>query len=305
MMPLAYKYLYSGDLGTKEGPLKSGTMITSYIYHLIKYFLKLKKLNIEPYVCIDQHSFHQNDLKSDLVMQRKQNREKICALYEEKIKNDTMTSTDWFKYNCAKTTLFSDKTELSVLKKILACMNIKVFQYKGLEAESFCAFLKKNNYVDYCYSTDKDITLYGVDALISLNPETGHYLKYDHEKNMKDLNLTEFDNFLDCVIASGTDYSKGLFKVGPKNALKKFFTNKNLLKEELYDALGKQKVEAIRDLFKMNFESEKIEKILNYIDTVISVKTTDLEELKKTLEEIDFSNKYVNSILEYLKVQTI
>lgn len=217
IMPILYKYLYVGDMKSPQGPLKSGSIITSYIYNIVRYLIKVKTLNVDIYLCLDHPDRATNDLKNEVVNGRMEARKKIVDSYEKKIQNNDMAPYDWFRYNCAK--YYITVENMKFLETFFLELGFKVFRIKGVEAESLCTYLKKQGLVDYCYSIDKDITLYGVDALIHLNPDTGAYLLYNHASTLSSTGLTE-DQFLNCVIAAGTDYSKGIVKVGAVTALK-------------------------------------------------------------------------------------
>lgn len=299
IMPLAYKYLYVGDMTTAVGPLRSNDVITSYIYHLLRYILKLRKLKIQPYVCLDDHCMDTNDLKQSVINERAINRQKKLEQYSHKIESHTMTSSDWKTYNCAK--YYLGKKDLAYLANILISLGVKVFSYPGMEAETYCAFLKKTGLADYCFSTDKDITLYGVDALVSLNPESGFYLQYNYKEMLEKNNLKNHDQMLYCAIAAGLDYSRGVPKIGPANALKKINSDFANFKDMVQSVVGPERTQKIKQLFKIQFPLEKYEHLLNKSKSVIDYNCTDLSKLQLDLEELNFSPHTIMEIINTAK----
>ena len=297
IMPLAYKYLYVGDMGSPQGPLRCNDVITSHIYHLILYLLKLKKLNIDPYVCTDYHCSETNNLKAEVIQKRSETRSKIVESFKQKLENNTMSVNDWYRYNTAR--FYLNQTDILFLTRILKGLGLKNISVRGVEAESLCAYLKKQKFVDECYSTDRDITLYGVDALIELNPLSGHYLKYENDKNMGALGLPDRDSFLDCAIAAGTDYSTVPHR-GAKTAVKSYLKDKSKFLDLLQTHVGKEKVEEIKNLFNNNYKESVRTQIAADIKELDESTLPDPEYMRNLLEEIEFSPNTINQIITKL-----
>lgn len=299
IMPLAYKYLYVGDMKSPRGPLRSGEIITSYIYHLINYVLRLRALNIEPYICLDHHSALINPLKNELIEVRASGRLKIVDSFQEKIAQGQMLPQDWFRYNCAKYYISSKNVDL--LEMLFSKMGLKVLRIPGIEAQSLCAYLKKKGLVDYCFSVDKDITLYGVDALIHCDPDTGSYIFFDYKKNLQQVGLKTHDLVLDCAIASGTDYSKGLPKVGPITAIKQALRNPQELGKVLDETIGAEKRQAIKDLFKNHYDHATFNKLNQTISyDQLTKPEPDLQYLQNLLTDLNFSERTIHDVLNKL-----
>jgi flap endonuclease-1 len=279
VMPLLYKYLYIGA-STRLGLLKNQKgIITSYLYGLLNFLLKLKARNIEPVICVDGGY---PEFKRQQVERRKEQRTNKLVKLQEALKLSSSTQLDKNQvkqYNHAKHTIGPEQT--AIVKQILSYAGITVMQIPNLEAQKTCACLLKNSLVDYAFSFDKDLFLYGISFISHIDFTTNKMIYYDWNDNLQALSLPSHEDVLLVGIASGTDYHKGLFKIGPIKALKEV----KLQKSNLIQRLTNQ-IPFLEDL--VNYLSTQDSSPQLHKQIIRPLKNRD--KFIKMLKELDFVN---------------
>tara|TARA_Y100000389_G_scaffold94844_2_gene91494 strand:+ start:17042 stop:17989 length:948 start_codon:yes stop_codon:yes gene_type:complete len=84
------------------------------------------------------------------------------------------------------------------------------------DAEKYCAFLQKNNLVDYTVTDDSDALTFGCSHVLktSINKQI---TEINLEKLLEDIDMS-LDNFVDYCILSGCDYTESIPLIGPVTA---------------------------------------------------------------------------------------
>ena len=122
------------------------------------------------------------------------------------------------------------------------------------EAEKYCAYLNKINYISAIFSNDRDSLVFGGKVLVSCIKSEYYEIKL--EDILRDNDITP-EQLIDVSIASGCDFnSKGIPNIGIVKGLaliKKFGDIKNLEGVSIPENLD---IDSIRDIF-LNFEQEE------------------------------------------------
>lgn len=84
------------------------------------------------------------------------------------------------------------------------------------DAEKYCAFLQKNNLVDYTITDDTDAMTFGCSKILKTNINK-EIVEINLDKLLQDFKMTH-DNFIDYCILSGCDYSDTINQIGPVTA---------------------------------------------------------------------------------------
>jgi flap endonuclease-1 len=149
------------------------------------------------------------------------------------------------------------KEDIIELKKLFDDSNIQYY-IASSEAEKYCAYLNKINFVDVVLSNDLDTLVFGCKKVLTINKNV--YFEYDLDNVLNQLSITN-DKLIDLCIASGCDFdSKGISGIGPKKALDL------CIKHEIINEWGLTLPEnylLIKDIF-TDFQEE--EKLFNEIN---------------------------------------
>ena len=276
---LIYKYIYAFS----KQPLSADGKLTSHLYGITKLLLNFKKNGLRPIMCFDLEA---PKIKKTTSEKRHKIKKNFIQWYEETEKNRNMSSTEKKRYELSKINILKCNETIVELMKIIS---IPYALKTGVEAEKLCANLKKSGIVDFIYSPDKDVCLYGEDTVINI------------DFNKKIFNITALDEslykwgiskeeFFICAVASGTDYSKGLFGIGPTSAINYC---KRYGAKYLNDKLEKNIVD-----FKtiVDYISKPIED--NYL---VLNKKNSLEEVVTYFKKLNFNDKLITEIsAEYI-----
>ncbi|MAG53011.1 MAG: flap endonuclease-1 [Nanoarchaeota archaeon] len=187
-------------------------------------------------------------------------------------------------------------------KELLKAMGLPVIQAPS-EADAQMAFMAEQKKVDYVASSDADILLYGAPkvitnltlsqrrklpggATVKTTPEVVELSKVLNELGI------DRDKLIALSILVGTDYNKGVFRVGPKTALK-------LVKQESdFNKLFKE--------VKAEFDWKKIYAIFKSMPVMkeyqLKWDKIDEDKIKELLiEKHDFGEERVQNTLEKLR----
>ena len=94
------------------------------------------------------------------------------------------------------------------------------------EAEDYCAFLQKNNFVDYVLSEDTDSLTFGANKIL-FSSSKNNYLLANLKLILDGLGMDE-SSFIDFCILLGCDYTCKIPKIGPVGALEIIKKHKNI-----------------------------------------------------------------------------
>ena len=84
------------------------------------------------------------------------------------------------------------------------------------DAEKYCAFLQKNNLVDYTVTDDSDALTFGCPYVLKTGINK-QITEINLEKLLSDIDM-QIDNFVDYCILSGCDYTESIPLIGPITA---------------------------------------------------------------------------------------
>ncbi len=164
-------------------------------------------------------------------------------------------------------------------KELITALGLPVIQAPS-EAEAQCAFMNEQHDVDFVGSSDYDSLLYGAPkivrnitlstkkrlpsgAYVTVNPELIELKETLHNLGIKK------DQLIILAILVGTDFNKGVLRIGPKTALKLVKQYKNydkLFKEVKADFNWKQVYATFKNMpiiknYKLNWKKPDLEKI--------------------------------------------
>ena len=152
-----------------------------------------------------------------------------------------------------KSVITITKEDRKLLKSYLDESDIE-WHTAPTEAEKYCAYLNKINYISAIFSNDRDSLVFGGKVLVTYAKSEYHEIKL--EDILSDNNITP-EQLIDVSIASGCDFdSKGIPNIGIKKGLtliKKFGDIKNWEGVEIPETLD---IDSIRDIF-LNFDQEE------------------------------------------------
>ena len=220
---------------------------------------------------------------------------------KDKEKDDKDELSDIDKLRLIKQSISISQEEMSEVKEIVKLLGVPYIEAPQ-EADSQCAYLSRNDLVDYVASEDMDILTFGCKNL----------LKGFMKRNMVNINLEmilsemeiNMDQFIDLCILLGCDYTDSIDGVGLKKAyelIKKYKNIEMIITKEKKIAQGIYKLPN-------NFRYDESREYFNN-PRHIEIKSEDLklkepkfDQLKELLiDKYGFKNDYIDSILKFLK----
>lgn len=84
------------------------------------------------------------------------------------------------------------------------------------DAEKYCAFLQKNNFVDYTITDDTDAMTFGCKKILKTNINN-KIIEINLDRILTDFEMS-YESFVDFCILSGCDYTDTINKIGPVTA---------------------------------------------------------------------------------------
>lgn len=159
------------------------------------------------------------DEKNDVLKMRNAKKEKlkdkIKVLKEQQNEMGTESNTEEINAKIKKLNkqiIYITKYNIDMLKSFLNIMHIPYLEAE-CEADSLCAKLYKDNYIDACLSDDMDILAYGCNKLMKLSGK--HIIEYDLDIIMRKLKMS-YKQFVDMCILFGCDYLKSNPRIKPE-----------------------------------------------------------------------------------------
>jgi flap endonuclease-1 len=231
------------------------------------------------------------EIESDLTNPDKQNDltdEELALLEDERVK-------------LLKKSVSVSKTETAQVVEIIKMLGVPCI-FAPEEADSQCAYLSRNDLVDYVASEDMDLLTFGTKKLVR------NFLK----KNMCVVTLEDIliegdismEQFIDLCILLGCDYTDTIDGVGQKKAwelIKKFQTIENIIQKEKKIIENKYKLpENFRYVESREYFTNPRHIEINSEQLTLS--TPKLNELKQLLiTTYGFSEDNVESMIGFLR----
>ena len=270
--------------------MDSSGKVTSHLSGLFYRTIKLVEIGIKPVFVFDGKS---PELKTKTKQQRREVRENSKKKWDDALLRGDMA--DARKYAMGSSSLDSQMIEDS--KRLLSLMGIPVVQAPS-EGESQAAYLAGTGKVWAVGSQDFDSLLFGAPVLLRNVTITGRR-KIPNKSIYKEISpeLIELSKVLssleisrgqlvDIAILAGTDFNKGLPKVGPKTALKEIRAGKTA--EQVFSERGVECEVGISDVREIFLNPEINE------DVSLEWGQADVEGLVEFLcMEKDFSRERV------------
>lgn len=313
-------YQFLSSIRTKDGtPLKdSNGNITAHLTGILYRLAKLLELGIKPIFIFDGKP---PDLKIDTIIKRNEVRENATVKWEKTLHE--MQSKDLSeeeKQNLlkeaqknARATSRLTPEMVKESKQLLKLLGIPIVQAPS-EGEAQAAYMVKKGVVDYAGSQDYDLLVFGAtnivrnltvtgkrklpgkNTFVSVKPEL-----IDLKKNLKLLEIDQ-SKLIDMAIFIGTDYHPGIYKIGPKKALKLVKDKTNVKSSEELLGISRDEYECIRELFLNPKVTDDYNLVWNVPDKngiINFLKSRDftIERIEKILKQINSKPKTIQKTL--------
>lgn len=178
-------------------------------------------------------------------------------------------------------------------KELLNSLGFSVIHSPG-EAEAICAFLQKENIVNFTYSDDTDVLALGCKKVLRSNTKNNSFIVIDLEKVLETIQIN-LDEFIDLCILCGCDYCPTIPKLNYDDAyalIKKYKSIEKVLEEnKTYDVPKNFNYKRARNIFKDNI-SITITKNFNKIPEI------DEEKFTKFLSNKKYKKKYIKNYIK-------
>ena len=277
--------------------------VTSHLSGIIYRVTNLVEQGIKPAFVFDGRP---PSFKAETIKARVEIREAAKQMYEAA---KAAGSADAYKYAQASTSINAQIIKDS--KELLGLMGIP-YLVAPSEGEAQASYMVAKGTADYVGSQDFDSLLFGAPRMVRniaitgkrKLPRKGIYVEVkpetiELEEVLRTLEVTH-EQLIDMGILIGTDYNPGIFKVGPKTALK-LVKKHNSMQEILYE-LGQtiENYESIKEFFlhppttdeysikwgkpepekikhflcdEHSFSKERVDKVLERLETAVSETT--------------------------------
>ena len=274
--------------------------VTSHLSGIIYRVTNLVEQGIKPVFVYDGKP---PSLKAETIKARREVREAAKQMYEAAVASG---SAEAYKYAQASTSINAQIIKDS--KELLTYMGVP-FIIAPSEGEAQASYMVQKGKADYVGSQDYDSLLFGAPRMVRnititgrrKMPRKGVYVDVKPEiielnEVLSTLEINR-EQLVDMGILVGTDFNPGIYKVGPKTALKLVRKHPNMkaILEELgqnienYEEIrefflhppttddysirqGKPEPEKIRHFLcdEHNFSQERVEKVIERLDKAVS-----------------------------------
>jgi len=226
--------------------------VTSHLSGIIYRVTNLVEQGIKPVFVFDGKP---PILKAETIKARAEIREAARQMYEAA---KAAGSAEAYKYAQASTSINARIIKDS--KELLGYMGVP-FIIAPSEGEAQASYMVSKGAADYVGSQDYDSLLFGAPRMVRnvtitgrrKVPRRGVYVDVKPEiielqEALKALEINR-EQLIDMGILMGTDFNPGIYKVGPKTALKLVKKHPNM--QAIFDEMGQtiENYEAIRDFF--------------------------------------------------------
>jgi flap endonuclease-1 len=295
---ILYQFITAIKSSTDELRTKDG-IVTTHIHAILTKTLALLKKKIKPVFIFDGKAGSiKNVVLSDRRVIKNDARAEIVKI-NEKIEagTDDLEKLQEEKIKLLKKSVSISYKQMKECQEIITLLGIPMIQAPE-EADSQCAWLIKNNLVDYVASEDMDLLTFGTTKLIRGLGSKNFVTEYNLNEILDELEMTQ-DQFIDMCILLGCDYTSTIVGIGPKKAydlIIKYGSIKKMLNKDKNFKNNKFSIPA-------NFDYE-IAQVYFKLPPVKVVEKEELvwkkpnyEELKKLLlEKYDYGEESVNKL---------
>ena len=212
--PWLYKYLYVYN-NSKENLKNSKGVITGHLLGFLYFLKNLKKHKIIPVICLDGSP---PDIKKQLIEKRINQRKKAMERYDI-LQKHGLELTSKQKISKLNSSLYIGSKEKKLIEICCKYLGISYYFSPFVEGEKACSKLKIKGYVDECLTPDRDAIIYGVSFYSKIDFKNQKIMFYDYNLNCSKLGIKTHEQLIQAIICSGSDYSKGLYGIGPKKIL--------------------------------------------------------------------------------------
>lgn len=309
-------YQFMTAIKTSGGDLQDVNGVsTSHIHAILSKTLYYLKLGIIPVHVFDGKA---SELKQQIINERttiKKNAiakiieidEQIQQNAEQNAEQNTEQNTEQNdRLNAEKIKLMKQTVKISHKEMMEA---VEIVDLLGVpyilspeEADSQCAYLSRNNLVDYVASEDMDLLTFGTKSLIR------HFLK----KGMCEIKLDEIlinsdttmEEFIDICILLGCDYTDTIEGIGEKKSwdlIKRYKNIETLIAKEKKIASTQYK---LPDIFKYE-EAREYFTNLRYVEKTadeLKLKKPNFDKLKQLLiMKYNYDEHNIENMLKFLR----
>jgi flap endonuclease-1 len=273
-------YQFLSIIRQRDGtPLKdSRGNVTSHLSGILYRMTNLFEAGIKPVFVFDGKP---PDFKADTISQRKKSRVEARIKWDEA--KEKGLSEEAYKYAQASSKVDARIVEDSM--QLLDFMGIPCVQAPS-EGEAQAAYMVNKGDADYSASQDYDSLLFGAPRVVRNLTITGKrklpgknvYIDVEPESIdlMQNIKLLDIDRqqLIGIALCVGTDYNKGLEKVGPKTALKLIKQHGSIHKVLEYRGETIDELDAkidfflnppVTDAYELKWKSPQKEKIVDFL----------------------------------------
>ena len=281
---------------------------TSHIMGILTKTLNYLKADIIPIHIFDGEP---SELKLNILKDRsKIKKEAIGKLLEveERIANKETTLEEQNKLEQKKITLLKqsvsiNKREIAEAYEIAQLLGVPAF-YAKEEADSQCAYLSRNNLVDYVATEDMDLLTFGTNKIIKNFMKNNMHI-IDLDQILSDGEIT-MDEFIDVCILLGCDYTDTINGIGYKKAwslIKKYSSIESLIATD-HNIINHKYIlpENFRYIESREYFSNPRHNPIDKKDLVLSI--PKLNELKELLvNKYSFNEDNIEKMIKFLRVK--
>jgi flap endonuclease-1 len=281
---------------------------TSHIMGILTKTLNYLKAGIIPVHIFDGNP---SELKLNIIKDRsKIKKDAIGKLLEleEQIANKEITKEKQLILEQKKITLFKqsvsiNRQETNQAYEIAKLLGVPAFFAKE-EADSQCAYLSRNNLVDYVATEDMDLLTFGTKNIIKNFMKSNMYVIH-LDKILSDGEIS-MEEFIDICILLGCDYTDTINGIGYKKAwslIKKYSTIENLISTDKNIINNKYTLpENFRYMESREYFTNPRHNEINPND--LTLNTPKLNELKQLLvNKYAFNEHNIEKMIKFLRVK--
>jgi len=302
-------YQYVTAIRSSGSDLKNtNNQSTSHIMGILTKTLNYLKAGIIPIHIFDGNP---SELKLNILKDRSKIKKEAIGkllLIEEQLATNQTTLEEQNKLEQKKITLLKqsvsiNKREIAEAYEIVQLLGVPAF-YAKEEADSQCAYMSKNNLVDYVATEDMDLLTFGTKKIIkNFMKNTMHVVELDQILADGDISM---DQFIDICILLGCDYTDTIEGIGSKKAwslIKKYSTIENLIATDKNIITHKY---VLPDNFKYiesrEYFSNPRHNTINKDE--LQLQRPQLNELKRLLvDKYSFGEESIEKMIKFLRVK--
>ena len=304
---ILYQYITAirGTGSDLKGP---NNITTSHIQAILSKTLYYLKLGFIPIHVIDGKPSHlKMKILNDRSKIKKEAISKLITIETDNLNREVplteleQSTIEEERIKLLKKTVSVSKNDIKEIIEIIELLGVPCILAPE-EADSQCAYLSRNNLVDFVASEDMDLLTFGTKTVIK------NFLKKDMQIITLDDILSEgnitMDEFIDLCILLGCDYTDTIEGIGQKKAWELIIKYKSI--EQIIEK--EKKIKENKYVLPDNFryvESKEYFTNPRHIevnDSNLVLKTPQLNELKKLLvNKYGFSEDNVEHMIKFLR----